>query len=47
MQNIFDTKDVQQYIDRINLLTPDAQQKWGKMNAEQFLARRSIILCFE
>lgn len=42
MQNIFDSKDVQQYIDRINLLTPEAQQKWGKMNAEQVLAHLNV-----
>ena len=42
MQNIFDAKDVQQYIDRINLLTPEAQQKWGKMNAEQVLAHLNV-----
>ena len=42
MQNIFDAKDVQQYIDRINSLTPEAQQKWGKMNAEQVLAHLNV-----
>ena len=42
MQNIFDAKDVQQYIDRINLLTPEAHQKWGKMNAEQVLAHLNV-----
>lgn len=30
MQNIFDAKDVQQYIDRINLLTPEDKAKMGK-----------------
>ena len=42
MQNIFDAKDVQQYIDRINLLTPKTKQKWGKMNAEQVLAHLNV-----
>jgi hypothetical protein len=42
MQNIFDAKDVQQYIERINLLTPEAKQKWGKMNAEQVLAHLNV-----
>ena len=42
MQNIFDAKDVQQYIDRINLLTPETKQKWGKMNAEQVLAHLNV-----
>lgn len=42
MQNIFDAKDVQQYIDRINSLTPETKQKWGKMNAEQVLAHLNV-----
>lgn len=42
MQNIFDAKDVQQYIDRINLLTPETKQKWGKMNAGQVLAHLNV-----
>jgi hypothetical protein len=42
MQNIFDAKDVQQYIERINLLTPETKQKWGKMNAEQVLAHLNV-----
>ena len=42
MQNIFDAKDVQQYIERINSLTPETKQKWGKMNAEQVLAHLNV-----
>jgi hypothetical protein len=38
MQNVFDAKEAQQYIDRINQLTPETQRKWGKMSVSQMLA---------
>lgn len=38
MQNIFDAKVAQSYINRINQLTPNAQPKWGKMSVAQMLA---------
>ena len=30
MQNVFDAKDAQEYINRINNLTPETQRKWGQ-----------------
>ncbi len=49
MQDIFDAKDAQQYIDRINLLTPETQRKWGKMSVSQMLAHCNVAysLTFE
>ena len=34
MQNVFDAKDAQEYINRINNLTPETQRKWGIMSVE-------------
>ena len=34
MQNVFDAKDAQEYINRINNLTPETQRKWGKMSVD-------------
>lgn len=42
MENIFDAKTVQQYIVRINKLTPNAQRKWGKMSVGQMLAHLNV-----
>lgn len=42
MRNVFDAKDAQYYIDRINLLTPDTQKKWGKMSVNQVLAHLNV-----
>mgnify|MGYP000302343788 CR=1 FL=1 len=42
MQNIFDAKDAQSYIDRINKLTPETQRKWGKMSVDQVLAHMNV-----
>lgn len=42
MQNVFDAKEAQQYIDRINQLTPETQRKWGKMSVSQMLAHCNI-----
>lgn len=42
MQNIFDAKDAQNYIDRINTLRPETQRKWGKMSVDQVLAHLNV-----
>lgn len=42
MQDIFDPKDAQTYIDRINRLTPETQRKWGKMSVDQVLAHLNV-----
>ena len=42
MQNIFDAKDAQEYINRINNLTPETQRKWGKMSVDQVLAHLNV-----
>lgn len=42
MQNVFDAKDAQNYIDRINSLTLETQRKWGKMNVNQMLAHCNV-----
>ena len=42
MQNVFDAKEAQQYIDRINQLTPETQRKWGKMSVSQMLAHCNV-----
>ncbi len=42
MQNVFDAKDAQGYIDRINNLTPETQRKWGKMSVDQVLAHLNV-----
>ncbi|SEF67937.1 Protein of unknown function [Halpernia humi] len=42
MQNIFDAKDAQTYIDRINNLTPKSQGKWGRMSVDQMLAHCNV-----
>ncbi|MGZ5193719.1 MAG: DUF1569 domain-containing protein [Kaistella sp.] len=42
MQNIFDAKDAQNYIDRINKLSPETQRKWGKMTVDQVLAHLNV-----
>ena len=42
MQNIFDAKVAQEYIDRINNLTPETQGKWGKMSVDQVLAHLNV-----
>jgi len=38
MKNLFDSKDVQTTIGRINNLTPETQPQWGKMNVAQMMA---------
>ena len=42
MQNVFDAKDAQEYINRINNLTPKTQRKWGKMSVDQVLAHLNV-----
>ena len=38
MKNLFDPKDLSAILDRINQLTSDTQNQWGKMNVSQMLA---------
>lgn len=40
--NLFDRKEADETIDRINKLNPDAQPLWGKMNVEQMLAHVNV-----
>ncbi|KMQ70949.1 DUF1569 domain-containing protein [Chryseobacterium koreense] len=42
MQDIFNAKEAQNYIDRINKLTPESQRKWGKMTVDQMLAHCNV-----
>ncbi|WP_417429324.1 DUF1569 domain-containing protein [Halpernia sp.] len=42
MQNVFDAKDAQNYIDRINNLTSETQRKWGKMSVDQMLSHCNV-----
>lgn len=42
MENVFDAKDAQNYIDRINNLTPETKGSWGKMTVDQMLAHCNV-----
>lgn len=42
MKNIFKPEVTQEIIDRINKLTPETKQLWGKMNVSQMLAHCSV-----
>jgi len=42
MENVFDAKVAQNYIDRINVLTPETQPLWGKMTVDQMLAHCNV-----
>ena len=42
MQNVFDAQGAQEYINRINNLTPETQRKWGKMSVDQVLAHLNV-----
>lgn len=42
MENIFDAKTVQNYIYRINNLSPETQRRWGKMSVDQMLAHCNV-----
>lgn len=46
MENIFDAQTVQQYINRINQLTPETQRKWGKMSVDQVLAHLNVAYAY-
>lgn len=46
MQDVFDAKIAQEYINRINQLTPETQRKWGKMSAGQVLAHLNVAYAF-
>lgn len=46
MENIFDAKVAQSYIERINQLTPETQGKWGKMTVDQVLAHMNVAYSF-
>jgi hypothetical protein len=42
MKNIFDPKVSDEFVGRINQLTPQTQPKWGKMNVQQMLAHCNV-----
>ncbi|WP_226064650.1 DUF1569 domain-containing protein [Kaistella polysaccharea] len=42
MQDVFNAKESQIYIDRINNLTPFAVPLWGKMSVDQMLAHCNV-----
>ncbi|MEL0455173.1 DUF1569 domain-containing protein [Flavobacteriaceae bacterium SZ-1-7] len=42
MKNIFDLKETNAIIDRINKLKPDTQPLWGKMSVDQMLAHCNV-----
>lgn len=42
MQNVFDARDAQQFISRINKLTPDRAAAWGRMSVDQVLAHLNV-----
>lgn len=42
MQDIFNAKEAQNYIDRIHKLSPDSKAKWGKMTVDQMLAHCNV-----
>lgn len=42
MENIFDAKTAQNYIDRIYNLSPETQRKWGTMSVGQMLAHCNV-----
>jgi len=42
MQDIFDAKTAQNYIDRINKLAPESPGKWGKMAVNEMLAHCNV-----
>ncbi len=42
MKNVFDRNDVNEILDRINLLTPETQPQWGKMSVSQMLAHCNV-----
>ncbi len=42
MKNIFDAKETETVIDRINKLSPTTRPIWGKMSADQMLAHCNV-----
>ncbi|MCW3161680.1 DUF1569 domain-containing protein [Chryseobacterium oryctis] len=42
MENVFDAKVAQNYIDRINKLVEDTHGLWGRMTVDQMLAHCSV-----
>lgn len=42
MKNVFDPKDVAEYVERINKLTPETKALWGKMSVDQMLAHCNV-----
>lgn len=42
MQDIFDIKEAQNYIARIQNLSPESMGKWGKMSVNQMLAHCNV-----
>ncbi len=46
MEDVFSAKDAQNYIDRINKLTPDSERHWGKMTVDQVLAHMNVPYLF-
>ena len=42
MKNIFDATDTQVVIERINALSPETQNLWGKMNVSQMMAHCNV-----
>ena len=42
MQDVFNAQQAQNYIDRINKLTPFAVPNWGKMSVDQMLAHCNV-----
>lgn len=42
MENVFDPKDAQNYINRINNLVEDTHGLWGRMTVDQMLAHCSV-----
>ncbi|MEP3837291.1 MAG: DUF1569 domain-containing protein [Algibacter sp.] len=42
MKNIFETKETEAVVNRINSLSPTTQPLWGKMSADQMLAHCNV-----
>ena len=42
MQDVFNAKEAQNYIDRINKLSHETQGKWGTMSVDQMLAHCNV-----
>jgi len=42
MKNIFNQKDTEEVIQRVNELTPDTKGQWGKMSVDQMLAHCNV-----